>query len=361
MNGSNMRDKARAIFGKTFFENTKEPAPAKNGAVALQKRANARPIPTYKVGGVVKKQAGGALTAAEKARAEKMIRERGDAAMRDPLVMRLLEEQNRAPMGVPGAGPKAATKRAEGGGIEAQRLEARTASGNYKKGGKIKKKADGGVMDQYDAMPASVQQTGYQQAAPAYGEYGAGPKPMQQMVANPNPMAPAYKKGGKVMKKSNGGTAANAPAYRPTPEMAAAANARINARMAARNTPEMLAKQRALTEKRAKVAASAANSAALMQKAKDSSAKYAADQKAFADRKAAAVQQARANPSPLMQRIQANKQSIEANKQQIAANAAARAANQKAFADRKAARTAANQTPVKKAVGGAGKTRKGMC
>jgi hypothetical protein len=485
MNGSNMRDKARAIFGKTFFENTKEPAPAKNGAVALQKRANARPIPTYKVGGVVKKQAGGALTAAEKARAEKMIRERGDAAMRDALVMRYLEEKNRAPMGVPGMGPKAAERRAEGGkiqkksegglldsfgrflsdianeedrdrygrpmnsvnrsqktssanssnrmernpsatntqtvkpsatgekttrlpedekkyvrlnekpqyvrlnekrkyvnldpsvmkkggkanryaeggGIEAQRLEARTASGNYKKGGKIKKKADGGVMDQYDAMPASVQQTGYQQAAPAYSEYGAGPKPMQQMVANPNPVAPAYKKGGKVMKKSNGGTAANAPAYRPTPEMAAAANARINARMAARNTPEMLAKQRALTEKRAKVAASAAKSAALMQKAKDNSAKYAANQKAFADRTAAAVQQARANPSPspLMQRIQANKQSIQANKQQIAANEAARAANQKAFADRKAARTAANQTPVNRAVGGAGKTRKGMC
>ncbi len=244
MNGSNMRDKARAIFGKAFFENTKEPAPAKNAAVALQKRANARPIPTYKVGGVVKKQAGGALTAAEKARAEKMIRERGDAAMRDPLVMRLLDEQNRAPMSVPGMGPKAATKRAEGGNIvvekprqtvpirgksmssaayadgarsaaqsvrtgsptkraeggniEAQRLEARADAGRYKHGGKIKKKAIGGVMEEYDTMPSSVRQAGYQQAAPAYGEYGAGPKPMQQMVANPNAMAPAYKKGGKV-------------------------------------------------------------------------------------------------------------------------------------------------------------------
>ena len=115
MNGSNMRDKARAIFGKTFFENTKEPAPAKNGAVALQKRANARPIPTYKVGGVVKKQNGGALTAAEKARAEAMIKQSGDAAMRDPLVMRYLDEQNRAPMGVPGMGPKPVKKKAEGG------------------------------------------------------------------------------------------------------------------------------------------------------------------------------------------------------------------------------------------------------
>ena len=53
-------------------------------------------------------------------------------------------------------------------------------------------------MEEYDTMPSSVRQAGYQQAAPAYGEYGAGPKPMQQMVANPNAMAPAYKKGGKV-------------------------------------------------------------------------------------------------------------------------------------------------------------------
>ena len=144
MNGSNMRDKARAIFGKTFFENTKEPAPAKNGAVALQKRANARPIPTYKVGGIVKKQAGGALTAAEKARAQAMIKERGDAAMRDPLVMRFLDTQNRGRMSVPGVGPKAAQRRAEGGGIEAQRLEARAAAGRYKDGGEIAKKAVGG-------------------------------------------------------------------------------------------------------------------------------------------------------------------------------------------------------------------------
>ena len=147
MNGSNMRDKARAIFGKTFFENTKEPAPAKNGAVALQKRANARPIPTYKVGGIVKKQAGGALTAAEKARAQAMIKERGDAAMRDPLVMRFLDTQNRGRMSVPGVGPKAAQRRAEGGGIEAQRLEARAAAGRYKDGGEIAKKAVGGSAD----------------------------------------------------------------------------------------------------------------------------------------------------------------------------------------------------------------------
>lgn len=51
----NMRSKARALFGKEFMNIMKPKAPAKNEAVALQQRANARPIPTYKVGGAVKK------------------------------------------------------------------------------------------------------------------------------------------------------------------------------------------------------------------------------------------------------------------------------------------------------------------
>lgn len=210
MNGSNMRDKARAIFGKTFFENTKEPAPAKNAAVALQKRANARPIPTYKVGGVVKKQAGGALTAAEKARAQAMIKERGDAAMRDPLVMRYLDEQNRAPMSVPGMGPKAATKRAEGGrmgvpvnpraysavgsrnepktisrraeggDIEAQRLEARADAGRYKDGGSVQKKASGGKAEDRGPTTAGQRDAAY------YRMKGAAALPEQKTNASRN-------------------------------------------------------------------------------------------------------------------------------------------------------------------------------
>ena len=52
MKMSDMRAKARAIFGPAFAE----PMPNQpNGAKALQQRANARPIPTYKVGGPVKK------------------------------------------------------------------------------------------------------------------------------------------------------------------------------------------------------------------------------------------------------------------------------------------------------------------
>jgi hypothetical protein len=225
------------------------------------------------------------------------------------------------------------------------------------------RKAEGGSVEADDALMARMTPKelamGRAGIAAARARLSGKKAPSKAVpVASKRPMV--ERKTGGPVKMAVGGpataatgaattTAANAPAYRPTPEMAAAANARINARMAARNTPEMLAKQRALTEKRAKVAADAAKSAALIQKAKDGSAKYAADQKSFADRKAAAVQQARANPSPLMQRIQANKQ-------QIAANAAARAANQKAFADRKAART-----PVKKATGGLAAMPKGKC
>lgn len=58
MKSTDLRAKARAIFGSAIAE----PMPNQpNGAAALQKRANARPIPTYKVGGVVKKNDGGLL------------------------------------------------------------------------------------------------------------------------------------------------------------------------------------------------------------------------------------------------------------------------------------------------------------
>ena len=67
MKSTDLRAKARSIFGPA----NPEPMPNQpNGAKALQQRANARPIPTYKVGGVVKKADGGKaplrLTPAEK-------------------------------------------------------------------------------------------------------------------------------------------------------------------------------------------------------------------------------------------------------------------------------------------------------
>jgi hypothetical protein len=63
MKMTDMRAKARAIFGPAIAE----PMPKQpNGAKALQERANARPIPTYKVGGAVKKNTPPQPTAAER-------------------------------------------------------------------------------------------------------------------------------------------------------------------------------------------------------------------------------------------------------------------------------------------------------
>ena len=63
MKMTDMRAKARAIFGPA----NPEPMPNQpNGAKALQERANARPIPTYKVGGSVKKPTPPQPTAAER-------------------------------------------------------------------------------------------------------------------------------------------------------------------------------------------------------------------------------------------------------------------------------------------------------
>ena len=71
MKMTDMRAKARAIFGPAIAE----PMPKQpNGAKALQERANARPIPTYKVGGAVKKNMPPQPTAADR-EAERKRRE----------------------------------------------------------------------------------------------------------------------------------------------------------------------------------------------------------------------------------------------------------------------------------------------
>lgn len=73
MKSTDLRAKARAIFGPAIAE----PMPKQpNGAKALQERANARPIPTYKVGGVVKKADGGKMPKVSEAE-----RKMGDALM----------------------------------------------------------------------------------------------------------------------------------------------------------------------------------------------------------------------------------------------------------------------------------------
>lgn len=74
MKMTDMRAKARAIFGPAIAE----PMPKQpNGAAALQKRANDRGIPTYKVGGSVKKTPPGPTPAereAERKRRESLAK-----------------------------------------------------------------------------------------------------------------------------------------------------------------------------------------------------------------------------------------------------------------------------------------------
>jgi hypothetical protein len=182
MANDSQRNKARATFGKTFFENTKAQAPAKNEAVALQQRANARPIPTYKVGGVVKKQNGGAMSGRNTPEAD-------DVLMSTPRGTRMLEEQRRREreakakaeaakrakadvlLGIPaqkeggranedftGLIKKAASRAAakgnpvmkQGGATRdyiEKRVDARMQAGNYKDGGRAEVRRDRKMLD----------------------------------------------------------------------------------------------------------------------------------------------------------------------------------------------------------------------
>ena len=88
MKSTDLRAKARAIFGPAIAE----PMPNQpNGAKALQQRANARPIPTYKVGGAVKKADGGMM----KPKLTKSDVKMGDALMLTKKGRQVVEAQKR--------------------------------------------------------------------------------------------------------------------------------------------------------------------------------------------------------------------------------------------------------------------------
>jgi hypothetical protein len=111
MKMTDLRAKARAIFGPAIAE----PMPKQpNGAKALQERANARPIPTYKVGGAVKKSAPPQPTAAER-EADRKRRE-------EYAKMKVTKEQ--------------------GAAITRGNRAADIEGGRYKKGGKVQTSAD---------------------------------------------------------------------------------------------------------------------------------------------------------------------------------------------------------------------------
>lgn len=91
MKSTDLRAKARAIFGPAIAE----PMPNQpNGAKALQQRANARPIPTYKVGGVVKSTPPGP-TAAEREEARRQ-NERLKKAKVTPKEGKVIDSANRS-------------------------------------------------------------------------------------------------------------------------------------------------------------------------------------------------------------------------------------------------------------------------
>jgi hypothetical protein len=126
MKMTDMRAKARAIFGPAIAE----PMPNQpNGAKALQERANARPIPTYKVGGAVKKQKPPQPTAADR-EAERKRRE-------EYAKMKVTPEQGSAiTRGNRSSGYKTGGK-VQTSADTAKKLA--TEMGGMKKGGKAKK------------------------------------------------------------------------------------------------------------------------------------------------------------------------------------------------------------------------------
>lgn len=123
MNNTDLRAKARAIFGPAVAE----PMPNQpNGAKALQQRANARPIPTYKVGGAVKKMPAPADSVASGNRMSKM---EGDESR----FMDMMDKKKKMP----------SARDAVDSGNRVNRMEAdEMRKMKMKKGGKVQTSAD---------------------------------------------------------------------------------------------------------------------------------------------------------------------------------------------------------------------------
>ena len=171
MKMSDMRAKARAIFGPAIAE----PMPKQpNGAKALQERANARPIPTYKVGGAVKKQKPPQPTAADR-EAERKRRE-------EYAKMKVTPEQ--------------------GSAITRGNRAAAIEGGRYKTGGKVQTSAD-------TAKKLATEMGGMKKGGKAKKDglavmiaIGEPKKPVKKMGGGM-----AYADGGKPVKKAAGGAA----------------------------------------------------------------------------------------------------------------------------------------------------------
>jgi hypothetical protein len=171
MKMTDLRAKARAIFGPAIAE----PMPKQpNGAKALQERANARPIPTYKVGGAVKKSVPPQPTAAER-EADRKRRE-------EYAKMKVTKEQGAAITRGNRAADIEGGRYKDGGKVQTSADTAKklaTEMGGMKKGGKAKK----------DGLAVMI----------AIGE---PKKPIKKMGGGM-----AYADGGKPVKKAAGGAA----------------------------------------------------------------------------------------------------------------------------------------------------------
>lgn len=130
MKMTDLRAKARAIFGPAFAE----PMPNQpNGAKALQQRANARPIPTYKVGGVVKKP----MPAASAASGNRMAKQEAD----EMRFMDMMDKKKKSAMPSPAASAASGNRMAREEGAEMRKMK-------MAKGGKAGKYADGGMAEE---------------------------------------------------------------------------------------------------------------------------------------------------------------------------------------------------------------------
>ena len=198
MKMTDMRAKARAIFGPAIAE----PMPKQpNGAKALQERANARPIPTYKVGGSVKKSPP-QPTAAER---------EADRKRREEYAKMKVTPENAAAIG---RGNRSSGYK-DGGKVQTSADTAKklaTEMGGMKKGGAMKA-VDEAKNPGLKKLPSEVRNK------MGYMKKGGKPKKdgLAVMIAIGSPMkgmkkpvkkmggGMAYADGGKPMKKADGG------------------------------------------------------------------------------------------------------------------------------------------------------------
>jgi len=201
MKSTDLRAKARSIFGPA----NPEPMPNQpNGAKALQQRANARPIPTYKVGGVVKKADGGKaplrLTPAEKKMGDALMMTRkgkevmnAQKRMEDEKEMQRRKKQEAADklLGIRMKnGGKLPDLTGDGKVTRADVLKGRGVEG-FQKGGKVQTSAD-------TAKKLATEMGGMKKG-------GKAKDGLAVMIAIGKVKKPAKKMGGGMMSYAHGG------------------------------------------------------------------------------------------------------------------------------------------------------------